>query len=421
MTGYHDLDLSGSPDLEAVRRTDELLDRLGRREPGPCDLDDPVPAALAVLAGDVDLSPIPVTDTRQAMTAAGLWPLLAGGTPEANAAERSSEGGLRLAEVGISAPRSTPDGESRWADTSREQLRRRRPRSRSRRSGARVSPQLDHPRVLRIRPTAGIVAAAALVILGGGVSAAVTSDTVNPLTGITAVFGHWPDGRTEAQRKAHAHLTAKVKQAQEDARQGNTTEANKIIAEVRGQIQNLNGDDQKKIKEQISQVQGSLPASAGGAVGVSDLAGTETSADDSASRSSGSANAASVATSTRRSSRSAHGYSRSPASVPTAESSAPSVAGGSSSDQTSSDPTSSVAPPPTRPDRPTRTGPTHHPRVSGSASGPTATSSESSASHTGVTDNSVIPSSDSAALSALTLVTTTAGNDATSPSASSSS
>jgi hypothetical protein len=410
MNRYDDLALSGSPDLEALRRTDELLDRLGRREPGPRDLDDPVAAALAVLAGDVDLSPVPVLDTRQALTSAGLWPLPTAWEqgPDVDASRSgSADGAPRPTDVGIAAQRSTPDDESTWADTRREQLRRPRSRSQSRtssrprRSVVRMRPELDHPRVLRIRPAAGIAVAAALVLLGGGVSAAVTSDTVNPLTGIAAVFGHWPDGRTDAQRQARVQLTAKVKQAQEAARLGNALEAYKIIAEVQGQIQNLSGDDRKKLQEQLTEVQGSLPASTDGAIGFTDLTGADTSEGDAG----GSQNPAAASVSSGSSTHSSHythGRSRSSASGPTAGSSAPHVGensgGGGSLSGSGSSAGGSTA---TRPDRPTWSGSTHHTRGSNSDSTPPTHTRESSASDPGTTETSTTTSStDASVLSA---------------------
>jgi hypothetical protein len=435
MNRYDDLELSGSPELEALRRTDELLDRLGRREPGPRDLDDPVAAALAVLAGDVDLSPVPVRDTREGVAAAGAWPLpvaraleQAPGSPEPECAE----GGPRLVEIGLTGPRSVPDGESNWADTCREPLRRpqSQPQSQSRsrsqsqpqapiqphvpsrlrRSVARSRPQLDHPRVLRIRPSAGIGVAAALVLLGGGVSAAVTSDSVNPLTGIATVLSHLTDGRSDAQRQAHAHLVARVNQAKEAARQGDTVAANKIISEVQGQLQNLSGGDQKKIQEQITEVEGSLATSSGGATGFSNLAGTETSSDDGASRGSGSQNPAAASSSSHWSGHgSSHGSGsgyrqyRSSASGSTAESSVSSAgghsngAGGMSENSGQSATGGSTA---TRPDRPTWTGSTRHSGSSGHDSTPPTSSSDTSATQTSTSDSPVSStSSEAAALS----------------------
>jgi hypothetical protein len=416
---YDDLELTGSPDLEALRSTDQLLDRLGRREPGPRDLDDPVAAALAVLAGDVDLRPVPVADTRRALTETGLWPLINSWEqeqqPEHDAGRPASAEGLpRLADVGITPPRSMPDGESRWAETRRAQLRRPRSRSRSRRSVARMRPQLDHPRVLRVRPSAGIMAAAALVILGGGVSAAVTSDTVNPLTGITAVFGHWPDGRTDAQRTAHTQLSAKVKQAQDAARHGDAVAAKQIIAQVQGQLQNLNGDDQKKIQQQLIEVQGSLPASPSDTSGITDLAATETSAGDAASGARVSQNPSATSTWSGRSARSSHGYTRSSAPGSTVESSVSSAGGSSPSRGSSYGPEStSAALPPTRPDRPVWTGPTstrQNTRPPGAGSTPPTSTRDPSVTSTSATDASGTSTSSDSSVLAVSVSSSSSGS-----------
>ena len=42
--------------------TDALLDRVGARAPTPDDLDDPVVAALALMAAEIDLDAVPVED-----------------------------------------------------------------------------------------------------------------------------------------------------------------------------------------------------------------------------------------------------------------------------------------------------------------------------------------------------------------------
>jgi hypothetical protein len=59
----------------AVRASDELLDRLGRRRPTTGDLDDPVAATLALLAGEVDLDPADSCTLRRTLLDEGLWPL----------------------------------------------------------------------------------------------------------------------------------------------------------------------------------------------------------------------------------------------------------------------------------------------------------------------------------------------------------
>ena len=74
VTGYQRQDEPSVWDLATLAETSALLDRLGGRRPTPDDLDDPVAAALAVFAADVDLAAVPVATTRRAAAAAGLLP-----------------------------------------------------------------------------------------------------------------------------------------------------------------------------------------------------------------------------------------------------------------------------------------------------------------------------------------------------------
>ena len=254
MSLFGDLDLGGVPDLEALRGTDELLDRLARREPGPRDLDDPVVAALAVLAGDVDLAPVPVRLTERALAAVGLWPLPSvwgAAEPE----DHESSGWARTllpTEVGISAPRPAPAGETTVLPPHPEPLRR--PRR-----AARPRPQLDHPRVLRLRPRTGVAAAAALVLIGCGMSVAVGNDSLNPLTGLTGVVGHWTDHRTDQQRQAQKKLSEKLQKAKDLVDAGQGPAAAQLLVEVQGQMTTLDSEDRKKIAGQVAEVQESLP------------------------------------------------------------------------------------------------------------------------------------------------------------------
>ncbi|MGZ4603495.1 MAG: hypothetical protein ACXV0U_07830, partial [Kineosporiaceae bacterium] len=64
MTTPHDPFEAGQ--REALRSTDALLDRLGARTPTPGDLDDPVVAALALMAAEIDLDAVAVDATRVA-------------------------------------------------------------------------------------------------------------------------------------------------------------------------------------------------------------------------------------------------------------------------------------------------------------------------------------------------------------------
>lgn len=63
-----------TPDIAMLQATDALLDRLGRREPTPDDLDDPLIASLALLGAEVDLDVAPVARTRRALQSRGQWP-----------------------------------------------------------------------------------------------------------------------------------------------------------------------------------------------------------------------------------------------------------------------------------------------------------------------------------------------------------
>ena len=72
MISADDFDRQLGADLgDDLQACDALLDRLGRREPDAGDLDDPFAASLALLAGDVDLRPVPLEATRRALRAAG--------------------------------------------------------------------------------------------------------------------------------------------------------------------------------------------------------------------------------------------------------------------------------------------------------------------------------------------------------------
>ncbi len=53
-----------------VLATDALLDRVGARAPTPDDLDDPLVAALALMAAEIDLDAVPVETTRAALARA---------------------------------------------------------------------------------------------------------------------------------------------------------------------------------------------------------------------------------------------------------------------------------------------------------------------------------------------------------------
>ena len=260
MSPHDEREYGGGPDVDELLRTDELLDRLARRAPDARDLDDPVVAALAVLAGDVDLAPVSVLTTRRALTSVPSWlPSLPQPWQPDVAAAATVPDGLRLAPGPESAARTDiPDEPLPWAVGPHPA---RRMRSRSRRAAERGPRTVDHPRVLPLRPR-GVAAAAVLVLLGGGISLAVSNDPGSPLSGFSEIVGRLTDGRTAAQRLANTELTAQLDRAEVFARNGDVQAARKIIAGVQARIHQLSSTDQAAIQQQINIVQVTLQTSA---------------------------------------------------------------------------------------------------------------------------------------------------------------
>src|SRR4051812_28709291 len=215
---------------EALRATDALLDRIGSRLPTPEDLDDPLVAALALMAAEIDLDGVPVEATRAAverdLPVAGSQAPPA--RPDAVVDERT---GLVLDLRDVPASAGDPDAaaalrrrlpgaaaELRPADGHRALRRPRRPVSRPTgsttgaiapprslpRSGSRPSGRPEGRRPRRLNPAAAFVAVIAALVLGTGVSAAVTGGrSVNPLTGLQQGVAHLTGGRTAEQAAAH--------------------------------------------------------------------------------------------------------------------------------------------------------------------------------------------------------------------------
>lgn len=220
---------------EALRATDALLDRIGSRVPTPEDLDDPLVAALALMAAEIDLDAVPVEVTR-ASVEGGLADLrLAGpqpqsGHPDAVVDERT---GLVLDLRNV--PASSGDAD---AGTARRRLARkaagpRRPRPGTTapaaiapprslpRSSSRPGGRTEERRRRRLTPAAAFVAVIAALGLSIGVSAAVTG-SANPVTGLQQVVAHLTGGRTTEQQELYAKAEHDLKQAQAalDARDG---------------------------------------------------------------------------------------------------------------------------------------------------------------------------------------------------------
>jgi hypothetical protein len=205
---------------EALQATDALLDRVGARVPTPEDLDDPLVAALALMAAEIDLDAVPVEVTRAAVERdLGDLRLAAPQTqtdhPDAVVDERT---GLVLDLRDV--PASTPEREAR-------RPRRGSPRSAAPapaaiapprslpRAGSRPGGRPDRRRPRRLNPAAAFVAVIAALLLGTGVSAVVTGGrSVNPLTGLQQVVAQLTGGRTAEQQDLYAKADRDLKQAQ---------------------------------------------------------------------------------------------------------------------------------------------------------------------------------------------------------------
>jgi hypothetical protein len=184
---------------EALQETDALLDRMGARAPFPEDLDDPVVASLALMAAQVDVDAVPIERTRAAVEQA---------MPEVWADDR----GPAVPEADLLVLAG-----SGW---SREELWSRGPRGprRGGRHPEHAAVAMAPPRSLpppgwpgeprrperRLRPLTAVVVAVAAIILGIGVSAAVTGGrSINPVTGLEQVVAQLTNGRTAEQQELY--------------------------------------------------------------------------------------------------------------------------------------------------------------------------------------------------------------------------
>jgi hypothetical protein len=226
---------------EALQATDALLDRIGSRAPTPEDLDDPLVAALALMAAGIDLDAVPVEVTR-AVVERDLADLrLAGPTPSGRVGEPVVDERTGLVLDLRDAPAPTGDSDAgaarrgrlaraaaalRPADDDRS-LRRGSPgpgtpapaaiappRSLPR-SGSPPGGRTEGRRRRRLNPAAAFVAVIAALVLGTGVSAVVTGGrSVNPLTGLQQVVAQLTGGRTAEQHELYAKADRDLKQAQ---------------------------------------------------------------------------------------------------------------------------------------------------------------------------------------------------------------
>jgi hypothetical protein len=271
---------------EALRATDALLDRIGSRLPTPEDLDDPLVAALALMAAEIDLDGVPVEATRAAVerdlpVAASQVPPA---RPDAVVDERT---GLVLDLRDGPASDGDPDAaaalrrrlpgaaaELRPADGDRALRRPRRPVSRPAgsttgaiapprslpRSGSRPSGRPEARRPRRLNPAAAFVAVIAALVLGTGVSAAVTGGrSVNPLIGLQQVVAQLTGGRTAEQQDLYAQADGNLKQARAALDRGDRNGARGWLKKYTAlKLDALTDEDKKALAARLRSIDSAL-------------------------------------------------------------------------------------------------------------------------------------------------------------------
>jgi hypothetical protein len=266
-----------SRDIEELAATDALLDRIGARDPSPGDLDDPVVAALALMAAEIDLDAVPVEVTRAALAAARPDLLTPPATPphpdEPGLVLDLRDGAGQNGPAALPVRRDAVESDAVESDAEPEPWRR--PRGRPRRPDAgpsAMAPPRSLPRMhatgpagtrpgekreRRLRPMTVLVVAIAAIVLGSGVSAVLTGGrSVNPLNGIQQVVEEITHGRTTEQAAAFRKAEDEVSQARAAAKAGDRAEAERLLDGV--SLQGLTSDDRKQIAREISDVRSLL-------------------------------------------------------------------------------------------------------------------------------------------------------------------
>ena len=244
--------------------TDGLLDRVGARAPTPDDLDDPLIAALALMAGEIDLDTPSAEDTRAALARAvpdlPVSPAASDGLP------RDESTGLVIDLRDVAAGRAGERNE-----VGRSQRRPREPepvgppvamappRSLSR-MPAPGGPVGTRParerRERRMRPMLAVAVAVAAIVLGSSVSAALTGGrSVNPLDGIQQVVTKVTGGRTQEQLAARQKAQKYLLDAEAAVQAGETEKARQELAKITPQLlAQLYDDDRAVIKAGIERI-----------------------------------------------------------------------------------------------------------------------------------------------------------------------
>ena len=112
-----------------------------------------------------------------------------------------------------------------------------------------------------MRPMVAVAVAITAIVLGSGVSAAVTGGrSVNPLDGVQQVVADLKGGRTADQQKAFEEVNRHLDAAQKAAEAHEYETAEAELRKVGGSLlQRLTDGDQAKAKSRIADLDRSIP------------------------------------------------------------------------------------------------------------------------------------------------------------------
>jgi hypothetical protein len=274
---------------EALAASDALLDRIGARAPTPEDLDDPIVAALALIAAEIDLDAVPVESTKARAALERVLPQL---RSQSSANRRMQWHGIpaagskddrhlvvELREVYRDAEHDDVAGTYRpaaaggeWPGDEDPGRGPRRPGRRPEHAAVALAPPRSLPRFTpppgragrsrtrpdgrpeyRLRPLTAVVAAVAAVVLGSGVSAVVTGGrSVNPVTGVQQVVAQLTNGRTADQQDLYDEDMQRIEAAQERLQEGDGPEAVRELGRIT--TAGLSSEDTDRVLVQVKQV-----------------------------------------------------------------------------------------------------------------------------------------------------------------------
>jgi hypothetical protein len=245
--------------------TDALLDRVAARAPTSDDLDDPLIAALALMAAEIDLGAVPVEETR-ARLARAVPELAAPPPPDAPADHEPTGTVIDLRDS--AAVRRTP-GRDEVRRSARPPLQPERTAPPVAMAPPRSLPRMPAPgavpagsraprgrRERTMRPVVVVVVAVAAIVLGSSVSAALTGGrSVNPLDGVQQVVAGLTHGRTQEQLAARQKAQKYLLDAETAVQAGQTEKARQELAKITPQLlAQLYDDDRAVIKAGIERI-----------------------------------------------------------------------------------------------------------------------------------------------------------------------